>query len=87
MLIKNAILVTQDLERRIFRGDLRISANRIVEITPVGAKSKIRTRPKKIINGKDWVILPGFIQTHVHLCQTIFRNLADDLELDRKSVV
>ncbi|MBI4040719.1 MAG: amidohydrolase family protein, partial [Deltaproteobacteria bacterium] len=27
-----------------------------------------------------WV-LPGFIQTHVHLCQTLFRNQAEDLEL------
>jgi len=27
------------------------------------------------------VLIPGFIQTHVHLCQTLFRGLADDLEL------
>jgi 5-methylthioadenosine/S-adenosylhomocysteine deaminase len=27
------------------------------------------------------VILPGFVQTHVHLCQTIFRGAADDLAL------
>ena len=24
-------------------------------------------------------VLPGFIQTHMHLCQTLFRGLADDL--------
>ena len=27
------------------------------------------------------VVLPGFVQTHVHLCQTIFRGAADDLAL------
>jgi 5-methylthioadenosine/S-adenosylhomocysteine deaminase len=27
--------------------------------------------------------LPGFIQGHVHLCQTLFRGLADDRPLDR----
>ena len=27
-----------------------------------------------------WV-LPGFVQTHVHLCQTLFRGSADDLTL------
>ncbi len=27
------------------------------------------------------VAIPGFVQTHVHLCQTLFRGLADDLEL------
>lgn len=26
-------------------------------------------------------LLPGFIQTHIHLCQTLFRTLADDLPL------
>ncbi len=28
-----------------------------------------------------YTLTPGFIQTHVHLCQTLFRGLADDLEL------
>jgi len=27
------------------------------------------------------VIIPGFIQTHIHLCQTLFRGFADDLQL------
>lgn len=31
------------------------------------------------LNGQ-WLI-PGFIQTHIHLCQTLFRGLADDLSL------
>ena len=26
-------------------------------------------------------LIPGFVQTHIHLCQTLFRGLADDLEL------
>src|SRR5688500_5862241 len=26
-------------------------------------------------------LLPGFIQTHLHLCQTLFRGYADDLRL------
>ena len=26
-------------------------------------------------------MLPGFVQTHVHLCQTLFRGFADDLPL------
>jgi cytosine/adenosine deaminase-related metal-dependent hydrolase len=26
-------------------------------------------------------MMPGFVQTHIHLCQTIFRGLADTLEL------
>jgi len=26
--------------------------------------------------------MPGLIQAHVHLCQTLFRGLADDLPLE-----
>ena len=35
----------------------------------------------KIFRFPDYVLIPGFIQTHVHLCQTLFRGLADDMEL------
>ena len=27
------------------------------------------------------IAIPGFIQTHIHLCQTLFRGLAEDVEL------
>lgn len=29
----------------------------------------------------DLTLIPGFVQTHIHLCQTLFRGLADDLQL------
>jgi 5-methylthioadenosine/S-adenosylhomocysteine deaminase len=29
----------------------------------------------------DYIVTPGFVQTHIHLCQTLFRGLADDVEL------
>jgi len=34
-----------------------------------------------VIDGRGCALLPGFIQTHIHLCQTLFRGAADDLEL------
>ena len=34
-----------------------------------------------MIDGRGCALLPGFIQTHIHLCQTLFRGAADDLEL------
>lgn len=33
------------------------------------------------IDARELVAIPGFIQTHVHLCQTLFRGLADDFQL------
>jgi len=29
----------------------------------------------------NFTLMPGFVQTHIHLCQTLFRGLADDLQL------
>ncbi len=81
--ILNATLVTQDAKRRVLQGHLRIENGRISDIT--------RTRPQlrksthsvtdSIIDAQGLTILPGFIQAHIHLCQTLFRNQADDLEL------
>src|SRR5262249_21182762 len=34
-----------------------------------------------LIEATGRVLLPGFVQTHIHLCQTIFRGSADDLSL------
>ncbi len=35
----------------------------------------------EVINEPSLTLIPGFVQTHVHLCQTLFRGLADDLLL------
>ena len=37
--------------------------------------------PHTVIDAGGGYLLPGFIQTHVHLCQTLFRGSADDLPL------
>src|SRR6266576_514457 len=34
-----------------------------------------------VIDATDCAVLPGFVQTHLHLCQTLFRGAADDLSL------
>ena len=36
---------------------------------------------KKTISLAGQILIPGFVQTHTHLCQTLFRNLAEDLPL------
>ena len=59
-----------------------ISGNRIQKIDK---SEKLETVAKEnnwqIFSFPDSVLIPGFIQTHIHLCQTLFRGLADDLEL------
>ena len=40
-----------------------------------------RSKPA-VIDCRGLVVLPGLIQAHIHLCQTLFRGLADDLSLE-----
>src|SRR5438874_7539092 len=41
----------------------------------------IAESPNRTIDARGGYVLPGFIQTHVHLCQTLFRGYADDMPL------
>lgn len=75
ILIKNGTLVTMDAEDSILRGDLLVVDGRIAD---VGATEKTADL---VIDATDCAVLPGFVQTHIHLCQTLFRGAADDLSL------
>jgi 5-methylthioadenosine/S-adenosylhomocysteine deaminase len=62
---------------RVVTGDVWIADGRITAVgaAPPGA------RADRVIDVHGSYVLPGFVQTHVHLCQTLFRGLADDLQL------
>jgi len=55
-------------------GDLAISGDRIVAPAP-------GEHDDEIIDAAGCYVMPGLVQTHVHLVQTIFRGLAEDLAL------
>jgi cytosine/adenosine deaminase-related metal-dependent hydrolase len=46
-----------------------------------GGRAVGRSKPV-VIDCSGLVILPGLVQAHIHLCQTLFRGLADDLSLE-----
>src|ERR1041385_5960776 len=75
ILIKNGTLVTMDQANTIVRTDLLIRDERIAESGAVGVTADT------VIDASDCAVIPGFVQTHIHLCQTIFRGAADDLAL------
>jgi 5-methylthioadenosine/S-adenosylhomocysteine deaminase len=75
ILIKNGTLLTMDDDNSIVRGDLLVRDDRIAAIGETDQTADI------IIDAAGCVVLPGFVQTHIHLCQTIFRGAADDLPL------
>jgi 5-methylthioadenosine/S-adenosylhomocysteine deaminase len=75
LLIKGATVISLDSQNSIFEGDVLIQEGRISRI---GSKP---TGAEETIDGRGRFLLPGFVQTHVHLCQTLFRGAADDLAL------
>ncbi|MFC4322847.1 5'-deoxyadenosine deaminase [Litchfieldia salsa] len=79
ILIKNAEIITMNEGNEIIYGDLLIEDDKISKIAP--NISELELDIDKIINGKGKTVIPGFVHTHIHLCQTVFRGQADDLEL------
>ena len=75
VLIKNGTVVTMDTANTIVRGDLLIRDQRIAEIGGTGQTADT------VIDAAGCAVIPGFVQTHIHLCQTLFRGAADDLAL------
>jgi 5-methylthioadenosine/S-adenosylhomocysteine deaminase len=75
ILIKNGTLLTLDSADSVVAGDLLIRDGRIAGIGETTGVADI------LIDARNCAVLPGFVQTHVHLCQTLFRGAADDLAL------
>ncbi len=76
-LVRNGVIVTMNRKREILRGDLRLRDGKIEALAP-------RLEPQKdesVVDAREGFIIPGLIQAHTHLCQTLFRGWADDLEL------
>jgi len=75
-LIRNATILTMNDALDIVEGAVSVRDGRIaaVGIEPPGPHDTT-------IDAGGAYLLPGFIQTHVHLCQTLFRGHADDMPL------
>lgn len=79
-LIRGATVVTLDPARRILPGaDVLVRDGRIAA---VGGDAAAQAAPGAlVIRASGKALIPGLVQAHVHLCQTLFRNLADGYEL------
>jgi 5-methylthioadenosine/S-adenosylhomocysteine deaminase len=77
--ILNARIFAMDSKRSFFKGHVQVVDGKIAKITRTTPTAFGRGVRK--LDAKDRYLFPGFVQTHVHLCQTLFRNQADDLEL------
>ena len=76
ILIKKGLIVTVNESSDVFLGDILVKDSRIADIG-----TDLNDPHATTFDASDYFITPGFVQTHVHLSQALFRNLADDLSL------
>src|SRR5260221_196844 len=76
LLVRGGTVLTMNDRFDIVEGDVSIRDGRIAAVAPA-----IADRHDRVVEARGGYILPGLIQTHIHLCQTLFRGYADDLAL------
>jgi 5-methylthioadenosine/S-adenosylhomocysteine deaminase len=76
ILIRNASILTMNDGMEVLSGAVSIRDGRIAAVGTEPADPHDTT-----IDAGGAYLLPGFVQTHIHLCQTLFRGYADDLVL------
>ncbi len=76
LIVRGGTVVTMNDRFDVLDADVSIIDGRIAAI----GQNLPGPHDQTIDAAGGWV-LPGFIQTHIHLCQTLFRGYADDLPL------
>ena len=81
LLVLNGTLVTMDKDRRIIQdAGIAVEHGRIVAVGSSADIVKMYLAPARVdATGK--IVIPGLINGHTHIPMTLFRGLADDLDL------
>ena len=84
ILVEHGTIVTVDAGRRIFGdGSILIDRGGILEVGPAADVRPPRP-PDRVIDARNLVVTPGFVDTHVHLSEHLNRGLLlDDIPVDR----
>jgi len=86
LLVDDALVLTMVSRQDVLRNSALLVEDGV--ITALGAEARTRADAversgallERLPARGQWV-LPGFVQTHIHLCQTLLRNGPDDLPL------
>lgn len=83
VLIRGGTVVTMDARRAVGRLDVVVGGDgRIAAVASPGSGGAARGA-QRVIDATGRVVVPGLVQAHLHLCQTLNRGLAEDLHLLR----
>ena len=85
VVLEGGIVVTLDEERRIYDpGYIVVDGGSIVDL---GSGSSNSYNAKKTIDASGKVILPGIINAHNHLDQSLYRGCFDEKQYSRDSLL
>ncbi len=74
LLVRNAdLLVTMDEERREIRGGALLIRDNVIEV--VGSAEEMLRGADRVIDAEGMLVMPGLVNTHHHLYQTLTRAL------------
>jgi 5-methylthioadenosine/S-adenosylhomocysteine deaminase len=82
IIIKGGTVVTMDDDRNLIEDGMVVI--RKGTIAAIGQRSELESKytAPEIIDADGKAVIPGLINTHTHVPMTLFRGLADDLNLD-----
>ena len=78
LVIRGGIVATVDGAGTVVHGDVLCRDGRIVAI---GGDATPQDRDFEVLDADGAIVMPGLVQSHVHMCQTLARGRADDREL------
>src|SRR4051794_2155620 len=82
LVVSGGTVVTMDAQRRVIEdGAVAVADGRIVA---VGKRSEVvgRYTARETIDARGGAIIPGLINGHTHVPMSLFRGIADDLDLN-----
>ncbi|MCK5849467.1 MAG: amidohydrolase [Kiritimatiellae bacterium] len=82
VLIVHGTIITMDRNKSIYPDGYIVITDSVITDVGVYDKSVELVKAKQRIDATGKLIIPGLINTHTHAAMTLFRGLADDLELN-----
>jgi 5-methylthioadenosine/S-adenosylhomocysteine deaminase len=82
LLVTNGTVVTMDAKRDVIDGGaVAVSGDSIVAVGPT-AELSAKYDAAKVIDAHGAIVMPGLINTHAHAAMSLFRGIAEDMELN-----
>ena len=79
-LLANATVITMNPARDVLDTDILIENGVIADMGP-GLAGRPENADAERVDLSGRIVIPGLIQSHMHVTQSLFRGLADEMEL------